>query len=192
MDGAGQARPPLGLALPGDALAGPVAGNVELGDLRKFRGFSGDESRYAYSVFSEGAGFHLLHVVNPAGETLQRFQLSDEEHVAKARAWLEAQGFSPRSGELPGEVRQRLKATVKNGKVLVTGTPAGGGKETVLYQADPFAGQGVGKPASAEIAQVAPSGKHVAVKVSQVPVTEFGGITTYVIVDVTPLLGAAK
>jgi hypothetical protein len=166
---------------------------AELGDLRKFSGFSGDESRYAFSVFSEGAGFHLLHVVNAAGEMLQRFQLPDDAHVEKARDWLRAQGFSPRSGELPGKVRERLKATVRDGKVRVTGTPAAGGEAKVLYQADPFSAQGgVGKPSSAEFAQVAPSGKRVAVKVGQAAVTEFGGITTYVIVDVTPVLEGAK
>lgn len=188
-------REKLGLRRPVPA-ASQTAGTAapaELGDLRKFSGFSADETRYAFSVFSEGAGFHLLHVVNAAGETIERFQLPDDAHVEKAREWLKSQGFSPRAGELAGNVRERLKATVRQGKVLVTGATSGGGEEKVLYQADPFAREGGGgKPTSAELAQVAPSGKRVAVKVSQAPVTEFGGITTYVIVDVTPVLGGAK
>ncbi len=184
---------PLGERLLAKNAKPQPAAPADLGDLRKFSGFSADESRYAFSVFSEGAGFHLLHVVNPAGETLQRFQLPDDAHVEKAREWLKAQGFSPRRGELPASVRERLKATVRNGKVVVTAAPAAGGEAKVLFQADPFAAQGgVGKPASAELAEVAPSGKHVAVKVSQTAVTEFGGITTYVIVDLTPALEGAK
>ncbi len=179
--------------VPAAASAAGTSAPVELGDVRKFSGFSGDETRYAFSVFSEAAGFHLLYVVNASGETLQRFQLPDDAHVEKAREWLTSQGFSPQTGALPGDVRDRLKATVRRGKVLVTGARSVGGEAKVLFQADPFAEDGGGgKPTSAELAQVAPSGKRVAVKVNQAPVTEFGGITTFVIVDVTPALGEAK
>lgn len=158
--------------------AGPAASDPALdGNLQKFAGFSADESQYAFSVYSDGAGFYLVHIVEGRdGKVKERFILDSEESLETARKALKARGFSSREGTLAGGVRPTAK--VEDGKVVV----AVGGK--VLYRGDPFgAREGGGSAQSAKVAQVSPSGRKVAVQVNQTPVTEFGGITTYLVLD---------
>lgn len=156
------------------------------GPLEKFAGFSADESRYAFSIYSEGAGFYLLNVVEGStGKIAERFQLSDEENQSKARAYLKTNGYSTRTRPPSEPPASRAKAAVTNGKVEVTLAPEGGGAPKVLYSGDPFnAEDGMGAPSNAAIAGSSPAGKKLLVKVEQTPVTEFGGITTYLVLDV--------
>jgi hypothetical protein len=159
----------------------------EIADVREFAGFSRDESHFAYSVFSEGAGFHLLHVVTPEGRTVERLQLPDEPKVEQARRWLAANGFTSAEGTLAPALRERLRVEVGGGKVRVWLQAAAGAGERVLYEANPFTQiGGIGHPASATVGKVAPSGRRVAIRIQQTPVTEFGGTTLYVIVALDP------
>lgn len=173
---AGVAEAGAPAAAPDKALDGP---------LQKFSGFSGDETNYAFAIYSDGAGFFLLNVVDGgAGKIVQRFQLSDEANVEKAREYLKAHGYTSRTRPPSAPPANRATAAVKQGQVEVTVAPEGGGAPRVLYRGDPFNAQGgVGAPSNAAVAGASPSGRKLLVKVDQEPVTEFGGITTYLVLD---------
>lgn len=148
--------------------------------LEKFAGFSRDESQFAYAVFSDGAGaFILQFVAGRHGEPQQRFVLDTPQARTQARAALDAGGFSAAQGALPEGVA--VEARVADGKVVVTLRQGDAGTK-VLYADDPFGGHG--GPAAATQTRVSPSGKKVAVRVEQKPVTEFGGTTTWLLLDV--------
>jgi hypothetical protein len=153
------------------------------GDLHDFRGFSRDETQFAYTHFAEAAGLHLLQVVEGKAELKHRFQLIDDAAVDQARAFLRERGFSRRQGELPPGVQQALQLRVAGGKARIS--LRRDGKDQVLYEADPFETPGaVGGVKSVSMGHVSPSGRRIAVRVEQVPVTEFGGIVGYLLLDV--------
>lgn len=151
-------------------------------DLERFSGFSRDGSKFAFSVYSDGAGFYLLHVVDgPSGELKQRFILDAAESKEKARAFLKKNGFTETSGKLPPGMT--IDARLDKGQVVVT--RKGGGKpEKTLHRGNPFKSAGGGKPQRVTVGPVSPKGDKVAIRAEQVPVTEFGGIVTYMIIDV--------
>lgn len=151
-------------------------------DLERFTGFSKDGSKFAFSVYSDGAGFYLLHVVDgPSGELKQRFILDAPESKEKARAFLTKNGFTEASGKLPPGMT--VDARLEKGQVVVT--RKGGGKpEKTLHRGNPFKSAGGGKPQRVTVGPVSPKGDKVAIRAEQVPVTEFGGIVTYMIIDV--------
>ncbi len=157
----------------------------DLERLEDFQGFSGDESRFAFTVFSEAAGLHLMHVVSGDGTELeQRFQLVDEAATGEARAFLRGHGFTRKQGTLSPEVKRGLSFSAEDGKAKVAlSTPEGG--ERVLYQGDPFDMPGSkGGVARVSLAFVAPSGRRIAARVEQTPVTEWGGIVGHLLIDV--------
>ncbi len=187
--------PDAGLALDAGtapSAPGPTPASVDpaetSGNLYDFSGFSRDESLFAFTVFSEAAGLHLLHVVSgDAGKLEQRFQLVDDAATEKARSYLREHGFTREQGTLPPEVKAGLSLTALRGKARVILKE--GAEERVLYEGDPFQTPGAaGGVKRVALAQVAPSGKRIAVKVEQTPVTEWGGIVGYILVDV----GASK
>jgi hypothetical protein len=150
--------------------------------LEQFAGFSADESQFAFAVFSEGAGFSLLYVLSGhRGAQLRRFELSDPDRVEEARAFLRGAGFTTRRGLLA--TGTRVVARVEGNRVVVEHRL--GDTSQVLYREDPFKypEPGAGGPARAEVWGASPSGKKVAVRVEQVPVTEFGGTTTYLVLS---------
>jgi hypothetical protein len=160
---------------PSDAGTGDMAASI-----RSFKGFSADEQRFAFSILSEGAGFHLLMVVEGAGgEVKERFPLDGPEGIARAAAFLRAGGFTAQQGTLPAAAKDRTRVVVSGTKVKAT---VG---DRVVYDGAPFkVVEGMGAPKSAKVDQVSPSGKRIAIRVEQTPVTEYGGIVTYVLADV--------
>lgn len=148
------------------------------GNLQDFEGFSADGKRFAHSTYSEGAGFYLVHVIEGReGKLAQRFILESPEQLQAARKALQAGGFTSRGGALPAGVQ--VDAKVEGGKVVVTQKSEGGTR--TLYEGNPF---DQGAPVSAKVARVSPDGERVAVKVEQEAITEFGGITTYLLLEV--------
>lgn len=153
------------------------------GALSRFTGFNADETRYAFSVYSEGAGAHLLNiVVGQQGTPVQRYLLDSEDSEKKAQAALAAGGFTPQAGKLPPSIH--VEAAAKDGKAKVT-VSSDGGPPRIVYDQNPFLlGGGGAKVAKATVEKVSPSGNVVAVRVESVPMTEFGGATTVVLVRV--------
>ncbi len=182
-------------AAPAPAAAPPPLDLKDLeGDLLDFSGFSRDESLFAFTRYAEAAGLHLLTVVEGTkGEVKHRFQLMDEGSTEQARAFLRERGFSRREGNLPEALRDRLQLRVQDGKAKVVLLPKARGGQTVLYEGDPFAQPNVASAVkSVEKGMVSPSGRKLALRVEQVPVTEWGGIVSYIIVDVESAPGAER
>jgi hypothetical protein len=163
------------------AAADAGASKVEARALQEFKGFNRDETQFAFSVFSEGAGTHLLQiVVGQQGTPKERFILDSDASIAKAKAALEAGGFTQVSGGLP--TGTSVETSVKDGRAQVTlQTPDGPAR--TLYDGNPFlVGGGGAKVAKATVDKVSPSGQVIAVRVDSIAMTEFGGATTYVLV----------
>lgn len=181
------ARVDAGPPGPGDSASGESAAAADAGtglegSLEGFAGFSRDGAQFAFSVYSDGAGFYLLHIVEgPSGELKQRFILDGPENVEKARTFLKSKGFTQTSGTLPDGMK--IDARIEGGQVVVT-RRGGGQPDKTLHRGNPFKSAGGGKPQRVSVAQVSPKGDKIAIRAEQVPVTEFGGIVTYLLIDV--------
>ncbi len=101
--------------------AGPAPKGAAL-DPDHFVGFSGDETEFAWSSYSDGAGFYILTLVaSTTGARVTDLPLDSPAAKAKARSLLTGQGFTatpvPAAKVLPAGTT--LKVTVPDGVVNV-------------------------------------------------------------------------
>lgn len=170
-------------AADGDSGAIAEVAPASFGPLETFAGFSRDETSFAFAQFAEAAGTHILQFARgQRGTSNDRVVLDSEQSNEKAKALLEEGGFTPKKGELPAGMS--VEAAAMGGKAQVTLTMADGTKRK-LYDGNPFAlGPGGAKVQAAKVGPISPSGRVVAVQVDSNPMSEFGGVTTYVLVSV--------
>ena len=179
---AGTAAPDAGV--PGAATAAPDAGTAL--DPDHFVGFSGDEREFAWSSYSDGAGFYILTVVaSTTGARVTDLPLDSPEAKAKARSLLAKQRFTatpvPASKALPAGTT--LKVTVPDG--MVTVALVRGDRAVALKPGKDFleTSKHFGAPKAA-LWGFSPQGTYVAVKLTQSAGAELGTAVAYHVVDV--------
>lgn len=140
------------------------------GGLNAFVGFSKDEQRFAFSVYSDGAGAYLLSVIEAPNKLLQRLTLGGSKEEPEAKKLLDEGGFSGEGYE--GNFDAKLEGATVH--VLA------GGQE--VWSGEPFGGMGAGNVRIRPWG-CSPSKKRGAIEATVPSGTEFGDIKTYVIFD---------
>lgn len=146
-----------------------------------FVGFSSDETRFAYSAYSEGAGVYLFTVIDSAtGRRVTDLPLYDDETEALARRILDEGGYSPGSADgaeaLAGDETLRLEAEPWEVRVLLEKDGGEVRLETPAALAD--VARRLRRP-RVDLWGFSPSGRYVGVRITEDQGPMLGEATTY-------------
>lgn len=152
-------------------------------DLDRFVGLSRDGARLAYAVWSDGAGFHIVQVVDTAThKDVTRFPLADDAARGSARAYLESHGFAA-VVPAPPSAGAPVAATVAKG-VVHAELRGPSGEPFIVEAPSPFGGDGSAPRVS--LAGTSADGRFAVVRLEQDSGTEFGKAVAYVAQRVGP------
>lgn len=150
-----------------------------------FSGFSSDETRFAWSAYSVGAGAHVLTIVPvKAGERPRKWLLSEPAERDSAREQLAEGGFTP-VRRLPREGAGEVKVELA-GRTLRLVRISEKGEREVFFVGQPFEREsgGFGVPDNASFWGLSPSGRVGVLEVVSANHPEFGSATSYVFVPI--------
>lgn len=161
--GAAAAGGPCGEIIPGDGGVISVP--------KSFTGFSADGRRFAYSVYSEGAGGSVLTIIEAPNKPVKKILLDTPQATAQAKALLSEGGFT--------STRRRvaLQVTMKEVSAVVTHSDG-----RVVFKGTAFEGA-PGTNTQASLWGCDPSGKTAALHMSTLYESEYGNASGYVLFD---------